>query len=182
DADGCPGQAQKSQYTKGDARNRDDSTEVTAVSSGPQVTHGGASAFQRKNKKVIDPNSRLGIGFEYIHGRDDGAENRPSSSKSPPSNHPASSEKTKGWENDVVRGDEGGEGKRPSSGKSVSSRKNTQARKRSRDQGERKAGKSSSDKVEDEEEDSDSDDDDDDGSGGRTSKNRSSSSKKARRQ
>ncbi|KAL9024089.1 MAG: hypothetical protein Q9180_008001 [Flavoplaca navasiana] len=181
DADGRHGQAHKSQYTKGGPKIRDDPTEVTAVYNDPQVAHRGAPARERKNQNSIEPNSRLGIGFEYIHGRDDGEENRPSSSKSTPSNHPASSERRRGWENDVV-GDDEGEGKRPSSGKSASSRKNTRARKRSRDNGRRKAGKSSSDKVEDEEEDSDSDDDDDDESGGRTSKNRSSSSKQARRQ
>ncbi|KAL8889278.1 MAG: hypothetical protein Q9192_006043 [Flavoplaca navasiana] len=186
DADGRRGQAHKSQYTKGGARNRDDPTEVTAVYSDPQVAQGGASARERENQNIINPNSRLGIGFEHIHGRDDGVKYRASSSKSPPSNHPASSKRRRGWENNVVGDDEEGEGKRPSSGKSASSRKNTQARKRSRDKGKRKAGESSPDKVEDEEEDSDSDDDDDeddeDGGGGRPSKNRSSSSKKARRQ
>ncbi|KAL8984770.1 MAG: hypothetical protein Q9205_001342 [Flavoplaca limonia] len=183
DADGRRGQAHKSQYTKGSAKIGDDPTEVTAVLSDPQVAHGGALARERKNQNIIKPNSRLGIGFEHIHGRDDGLENRPSSSKSPPSNHPASSKRTKGWENDVVSDDEEGEGKRPSSGKSSSSRKTTRARKRSRDKGKRKAGENSSDKVEDEEGDSDSDsdsdsDDDDDGGGGRPSNNTISSSKR----
>ncbi|KAL8890616.1 MAG: hypothetical protein Q9215_002262 [Flavoplaca cf. flavocitrina] len=180
DADGRRGRAQNSQYTKGGAKIRDDPTEVTAVYSDPQVAHGEAPARERINQNIRKPNSRLGIGFEHIHGRDDGPENRPSSSKSPPSNHPVSSKRRRGWENDVDGDDEEGEGKRSSSGKSASSRNNTRARKRSRDKGKRKAGESSSEKVEDEEEDSDSDDDDDDGGGGRPSKNRSSSFKKAR--
>ncbi|KAI4273832.1 MAG: hypothetical protein LQ337_004362 [Flavoplaca oasis] len=193
DADGRRGQAHKSQCTKGGVKIRDDPTEVTAVYSDPQVVHGGAPARERKNQNVIKSNSRLGIGFEHIHGRDDGVENQPSSSKTPPSGHPASSERRKAWENDVVRGDQEGEGKRPSSAKSSYSRKTTRTRKRSKVKGKRREGESFSDKAGDEEEDNDSDDDDDDddddnddnddeGGGGRPSKNRSSSSKKARRQ
>ena len=178
EADGRRGQAHKTQYTKGGAKNRDDPTEVTAVLSDPQVARGGAPVCERKNQNTINPNSRLGIGFEYIHGRDDGPENRPSSSKSPRSKHPTSSKRTKGWENDVVSDDEDGEGKRPSSGKSSSSRKITRAMKRSRDNGKRKAGESPSD----EEEDNDSDDDDGTNRGGaRPSNDTNSSSKKARR-
>ncbi|KAL9628087.1 MAG: hypothetical protein Q9204_006123, partial [Flavoplaca sp. TL-2023a] len=182
DADGCRGQAHKSQYTKGGAKIREDPTEVTAVYSDPQVAHGGAPAHERKNQNIIKPTSRLGIGFEPIHGRDDGVEYRASSSKSPPSNHPASSKRRRGWENDVVGDDEEGEAKRPSSGKSASSRKNTQARKRSRDKGKRKAGESPSDEEEDNDSDDSNDDDGTNGGGGRPSNNTISSSKKARRQ